>query len=62
MQQHLTAGLPHAIGEPQVDLGLAAAGDAVQQRHAEIARIDKRGELLERRRLLRREHARSSEG
>ena len=34
-QQHLTAGLQHEIRHTQVDLGLAAAGDAVQQRHVE---------------------------
>ena len=47
-EQRLAAGAAHAIRQPQVDLGLAAAGHAVQQRHAELARVGERCELLER--------------
>ena len=37
-QQHLSARAADAIGQAQIDLGLAAAGHAVQQRHAELRR------------------------
>ena len=47
------AGVAHGGREPQVDLGLAAAGDAVQQRDVERARGGERGQPRERACLLR---------
>ena len=53
-QQHLPAGAPDRLRQAQIDLRLAAAGDAVQQRDPELARVGERAQLLERARLLRR--------
>ncbi len=39
-------------GEPEVDLGLAAAGDAVQQRNFEGAAVSQRPQPIDRRGLL----------
>ena len=43
------------LRQPQVDLGLAAAGHAVQERGAELTRIGERRQLIEGRTLLGRE-------
>ena len=51
-QQHLPAGVERGLGGAQVDLGLAAAGDAVQQRDAARRAFAERGQRGERRRLL----------
>ena len=39
-QQNPTAAAPHFCCEPQVELGLAAAGDAVQERRLKTAALD----------------------
>src|SRR5262245_33707684 len=56
-EQHLTAALTYRVREAQVDLGLAAAGYSMKKRNAKAARFPERGELLERRLLLRSERA-----
>ena len=59
-QQHAPAGREHLRREPQVDLGLAAAGHAVEQRDAErspVARAS--GSARQRLCLLRRQTSRS---
>ena len=45
------------IGEPQVDLGLAAPGDTVEERDSELTRVGERRELLECLGLLRCQHS-----
>jgi hypothetical protein len=54
-QQDLTAGALHRLRESQIDLGLAAAGDTVQQRGPKASRVNERRELFESRALLRRQ-------
>ncbi len=43
-QQHAAAAAAHFGREPQIELGLAAAGDAVQQRGLEVAALDERAQ------------------
>ena len=43
--QHAAAASPDRVSEPQVDLGLAAAGHAVQQRDVERLRGRQRQQL-----------------
>ena len=51
-QQHAAARLAHRAREAQVDLGLAAAGDAVQQRGVIRAPPARAAQRVERRLLL----------
>ncbi len=57
-QQDLPAGAADAIGQAQVDLALAAAGDAVQERRVEGGRVGQRRQRVERRLLLFRQDTR----
>jgi hypothetical protein len=54
-QQRLASGAAGAIGQAQIDLGLATARHAVQQRHAKLRGIGERTKLFERGLLLGRE-------
>jgi hypothetical protein len=56
-EQHLTTGVTDVLRQPEVDLGLPAAGHAVQERGAKLARIGERGELIECGLLFGRQHA-----
>ena len=52
--ERAAARLEHALDEPQVDLGLAAAGDAVQEPGAEFP--ERCADLLDRGALVRGQH------
>ena len=53
-QQNATSAAAHFGREPQVELGLAAAGDAVQERRLEIAALDEPPQTGQRGLLFRR--------
>ena len=61
-EQHLPAPPTDVLRQPQIDLGLAAASDAVQERGAEFARVGERDQSIEGRALLVGEHAGRVEG
>ncbi len=50
--QHAASALPDGVSEPQVDLGLAAAGHAVDERYMERLRGGQRQQRLERALLI----------
>jgi hypothetical protein len=50
--QHAAAAATDLRREPQIELGLSAAGDAVQQRDAERPRVRERAQALARGRLF----------
>ena len=61
-QQHLPASALDRLRQAQIDLGLAAAGDAVQQRGPEASRLDERSQLFEGRRAAPASASRAASG
>ena len=54
-QQHSAPGSPHLRREPEVELGLAAACDAMEERSLELSRRGQLAQRGQRRVLLRRQ-------
>jgi hypothetical protein len=46
-EQRLAPSASRAFRQPEIDLGLATAGHAMQERHAKVAGVGQRAELLE---------------